>query len=267
MEPIYCATLEALELEIKKLSLAVPRAEFVFRGQGNSEWKLETTLERAGRERMSLDSYYRLAVARASPAVETFVDASWKVPSYSLELEEKFRSDRQLFGDLTFPSPDFYQYLIYLRHHGFPSPLLDWTSSLYIAVFFAFRHLNASERRSVYVYCESPLGFKGWALGEPAMRAIGKYIKAHPRHYRQQSDYTICMAFDESTGGWRFHGHDSVFRSRGKQDYLWKFELPSTERDRILRFFDQFNLNAFSLFDSNETLLESVWNRENDKEL
>lgn len=94
------------------------------------------------------------------------------------------------------------------------------------------------------------------------MRVIGKYVRTHARHFRQQSDYTICAAFDKSSGGWYFHGHGPVFGNRGRQDYLWKFDLPSTERIPILKSLDEYNLNAFSLFDSQETLLETVWLRE-----
>ena len=97
------------------------------------------------------------------------------------------------------------------------------------------------------------------------MRVIGKYVRAHARHFRQQSDYTICAAFDEKGAGWRFHPHDSALEfsgSRGRQDYVWKFDLPSTERIAILKSLDQYNLNAFSLFDSQETLLETMWLRE-----
>jgi hypothetical protein len=53
-----------------------------------------------------------------------------------------------------------------------------------------------------------------------------------------------------------------LFWNRGKQDYVWKFDLPSTERTAILKSLDQYNLNAFSLFDSPETLLETMWLRE-----
>jgi hypothetical protein len=94
------------------------------------------------------------------------------------------------------------------------------------------------------------------------MRAIRRYVRTHARHFRQQTDYTICAAFDEKFAGWRFYAHDEVFWKRGKQDYVWKFDLPSTQRIAILKSLDQYNLNAFSLFGSQETLLETIWLRE-----
>jgi hypothetical protein len=257
----FTAELQKLRDQLTRNASGEP-PELLFRGHSNSDWPLTTTLERADCEGMSFDEYYRLAVTRVRPTVEAFTATTWEVPNYDLKLEEAFRSDRELFSSPEFPSGGFYRYMVYLRHHGFPSPLLDWTSSVHVAAFFAFRAANAGEKRSIYVYCERPFGIKGGAVGEPAMRAVGKYVRTHARHFRQQSDYTICAAFDENFGGWRFHPHDKVFWSRGRQDYVWKFDIPSTERTRILKSLDQYNLNAFSLFDSQETLLETMWLRE-----
>ena len=92
------------------------------------------------------------------------------------------------------------------------------------------------------------------------MRPIGKYVPSHPRHFRQQSNYTMCANFDDS--GCHFHHHEPVFEGRGRQDFLWKFTIPSSERLPILRKLDEYNLNAFSLFDTDEALLETMWFRE-----
>jgi hypothetical protein len=61
--------------------------------------------------------------------------------------------------------------------------------------------------------------------------------------------------------GWRFDSHQAVFdrqpqEQQAKQDRLWRFDLPSTERVKVLSALSDYNLNAFSLFGSEESLLE-----------
>jgi len=41
-----------------------------------------------------------------------------------------------------------------------------------------------------------------------------------------------------------------------KQDLLWKISVPAIERLKVLRFCEKVNLNEFTLFDSEEGLLE-----------
>jgi len=45
---------------------------------------------------------------------------------------------------------------------------------------------------------------------------------------------------------------------------LVKFNIPSTERVKVLKFLDAFNLNAYSLFGSEESLMETIAIREFD---
>jgi hypothetical protein len=241
-----------------------PNSPLLFRGQNDSELRLTTTLERAGYEDMSFERYLML-VTRIRPAVETFTGVKWE---YKTKISTSFHEIEFFAIDLTFPEPELYRYLVFLRHHGFPSPLLDWSRSPYVAAFFAFRDLILRPRdagpmkRSIYIYCEFPKGSKGGAVGGPVIHPLGSYVRSHPRHFRQQSDYTLCGAFDQRSG-WKFHPHEAVLGSRGdKQDVLWKFNLPSSESAKVLRVMDEYNLNAFSLFDSEESLLETMWFRE-----
>lgn len=250
------------ELEDLRLQLKTSASRLLFRGHADSTFRLTTTLERAGCQRMLFRDWYRLAT-RIKPAVETLSGVKWDLPDYSVEIEDMFQTKRELLALRQFPTADFYRWMVYLRHHGFPSPLLDWSYSRHVAAFFAFRDepVTKPEKRSIYVYCEMPLGVKGGAVGAPTIRRIGPYITSHPRHFRQQSDYTLCGAFDSDVG-WKFSSHEEVLGVRQTSDILWKFNLPSTERMNILRSLDEYNLNAFSLFDSEETLLETMWFRE-----
>jgi hypothetical protein len=42
------------------------------------------------------------------------------------------------------------------------------------------------------------------------------------------------------------------------QDRLYKLQSPSTERVKVLRLFDRFNLNDFTLFGSEESLMKTL---------
>jgi hypothetical protein len=238
-------------------------SELLFRGQSDAEWPLTTTLERNGCGGMLFYDYYKLICANLAPAVKTF--AGFDVPKYDANVCTPFISSRELLyaPEDVFPI-DLYKYMAYLRHFGFPSPFLDWSRSLGVAAFFAFRDVPGPlpKHRSVFVYSGNPTGAKGGAVGEPAIRSMGPYVQAHKRHFQQRCDYTICGRFDENCG-WRFDSHDAVLSyARPKQDFLWKFNLPSSERDNVLRTLEDYNLNAFSLFGSEESLLESLWIQE-----
>jgi hypothetical protein len=54
--------------------------------------------------------------------------------------------------------------------------------------------------------------------------------------------------------------HDQVFgeTDNQKQDLLWKMSIPASERLKVLRFCEKVNLNDFTLFDSEEALLEQL---------
>lgn len=234
----------------------------IFRGQGDSRWPLTTTLERTVGQEFTLVRYLDL-VCSIAPAARTFT--SVEAPEYrnKLDLAKELNGGEAFLNLDRFPAGDWYEYLVYLRHHGFPSPFLDWSQSPYVAAFFAFRErAPETSQRSIYVYCESLTGTRGYAVGEPTIRVLGPYVRSHPRHFRQQSTYTVCESLDDSNN-LQFDSHQKVFeKPRPEQDLLWRFDLPSDERTAILRRLNEFNLNAYSLFDSEESLFESLWNKE-----
>jgi FRG domain len=252
---------DEFECALRKLRGDYEYKDLLFRGQGHSAWRLTTTLERAGCEDMSFEDYYGLVAGRLKPAIETFTGVEWNVFPEDAEILRAFRKDGDLLSLHHF-SVELYRYMVYLRHHGLPSPLLDWTHSPFVAAFFAFRDSGSTEKRSIYAYCEMPRGLKGEWGRAPVICPMGPYVRSHPRHFRQQSSYTICGSFDPDSG-WRFRSHEPVFGGGADmQDVVWKFTLPSSERVPVLSLLQDYNLNAFSLFDSEESLLETMWFRE-----
>jgi hypothetical protein len=72
------------------------------------------------------------------------------------------------------------------------------------------------------------------------------------------------MAF-ENGSGWSFANHETVAASPDSeetQDIVWKFNLPNTECPKILKTLNQYNLNSYSLFGTEESLAESLSARE-----
>lgn len=244
----------SLEADASKAS-AASVSPVLFRGQTNSTWDLQTSLERAGCIDWSFHRYFRLA-ATAKPQVESFTGQRWPeldVPELTTWAEK--------YDSLRFTPFPQYEYFGYLRHHGFPSPLLDWSASPFVAAFFAFANAKA-DRVALFVYREhSDSGSKTGSSNDSQIHTLGPYVRTHSRHFLQQSRYSLAAKFDE--GRWRFATHDSVFeKGRVDQDRLWKFTVPATERKKVLQHLDRFNLNAYSLLRDEEALLRTIAFRE-----
>jgi hypothetical protein len=226
--------------------------EFWFRGQSDAQWPLYTTLERRSKKITAVRDYLRV-ISEIKPTVETFTGSAFQIPS--LEEVEKRCRDYDRFDIFLFEAMT---YMAHLRHGGFPSPLLDWTNSPYVAAYFAFSRAQDNGKVAIYAYRERPDHLKVTSSDEPQIVSFGPIIKTHKRHFRQQSRYTMCLKFEGDK--WVFAPHESVFgfKAYEQQDLLWKMTLPASERLKAMRYFDKVNLNEFTLFDTEEGLLEML---------
>jgi hypothetical protein len=226
-------------------------SELLYRGQADSRWHLVTTLERSIHYVVSPDEYYRIA-KKAKPRVEAFTDKSWKIPTY-IQYSKWLKSEPYLPFNF-----DVYPYFVYLRHHRFPSPLLDWTCSPYIAAFFAMDNPACdAEYVSVYVLWEDTGGGKLSQLDKPAIHSLGPTVRSHRRHFLQKSRYTICAA--KTGDNWVYAKHeDVVARGEIEQDRLWKIKIPTSARVEFLKRLHKMNINSFSLFATEDSLLATL---------
>jgi hypothetical protein len=171
--------------------------EPLYRGLGHSDWFLETTLERSypmenSDADVSLVNYYR-KITTSKPVVETLTRKRWaNIPGW-VEFMNILNEEAENWLDRILGlRPEIYEYLIYLRHHGFPSPLLDWTASPYVAALFAFDSMGShAERVAIYALVRDTM------QGVSSARhffVIGPYLHTHSRHYLQQSQYSLCVS-------------------------------------------------------------------------
>ena len=92
------------------------------------------------------------------------------------------------------------------------------------------------------------------------IRTVGSTIRTHRRHFLQQCEYTYCCS---KTSEWYYRSHQEVFdRDYKSQDIVEKFTIPASERTKALGHLDDLNINAFSLFGSEDGLVSSLAVRE-----
>src|SRR6266705_3100851 len=152
----------------------------LYRGHADASWTLKTTLERFRPKPTFVEQYNRYLL-RIKPAIESYTEKTWVVTK-ELKLPDDWLS-----------APPNYEFMVYVRHHGFPSPLLDWSQYPYIGLYFAYAHSEPEKNAAVYAYVSTPEGGKSGFASAAMINELGPYATTHARHFRQQAQYTICV--------------------------------------------------------------------------
>lgn len=211
----------------------------IFRGQPDNTYKLRTSFHRC--DRNNLLQYLQADV----PTLRHEVNA---VSSFYYR-----HDDAEHLGAL----------LSLAQHHGYPTPLLDWTSSPYIAAFFAFTESSNKDRKAkpVRIFV---LNMHNWP-SEPTPKIIYDPLpsitlhrfSAHnnPRFVPQQSIASFSNVDDM----------ESFIRDHEKstsRKHLSIIDIPGTERQTVLDELRLMGITAGSLFPGLDGVCRSLRERD-----
>lgn len=236
--------------KLKKEKKPLYVSDLLFRGQANSEWRLQTTLERAVGRRVNMPEYHEEVIKAweyISQKFNKFIDLD---PS---DIDINFY--RELATAMGSRRYKWIQFYAYLRQLGFPSPLLDWSTSLEVALYFAFYPSVNADYVSVYSLIEFTGDGKTMTGKVPYLSGVGPNLNAHSRHNAQQSQYTMCVVSHINTPYYENHENFVQLLNESNSDheeYLVKINISSKLRREITDRIRSNKILSTVLFENDE---------------
>lgn len=229
-------------LEFKKHTSSISKSSLLFRGQ-REPWSLRTSFHRRGRYRMS-----------------EFIGKDVR------QLHQRLSAITSHFFDLTVPDQNG-AFFNLLQHHGYPTPLLDWSYSPYVASFFAFRDLpighNGNNYVRIYVFnnLDWQHNFSQVTNLDPHFPhlSVMEFIAIdNPRQVPQQGVTTVTNLYDIEEYVIQCE------RETGKT-FLQAIDIPSSERDIAMHDLRYMGITAGSMFPSIDGVCEELRERNFDR--
>lgn len=198
---------------------------YIYRGHASERWRLESSLDRA----MKKIERQRREIARESHLMNFIKACRGRRGPNSRQIS--FNDEWWALG----------------QHHGLSTPLLDWTESPFVALYFAFCEISTdgAKYRAIWALAREaieeislkiPDKYSDFKIVDPITDENFRLVSQRGMFVKIPSMTTIESAVSESFVG------DSEFIT------LMKILIPNTERTECLRTLNRMNINHLSLF-------------------
>lgn len=226
----------------KKIISSMTPGDYIFRGQKDHLWRLRTSFFRSGGDNFS--EYFNKVIPDLRRSINSI-------------------------SDYIFSTDETSAILNLAQHHGFPTPLIDWTESPYVAAYFAFRGIETGPTNGlskIYI-----LNRKKWNSVKPKQRFNIQHKDAF--NYLNQELYIDFADFpilnnsratpqQALVGITNIDDIEAYFaRNYCTEEILQAFTIPHTEREYVLRDLNYMGINAATLFPGLDGLCEKFKNK------
>jgi hypothetical protein len=213
---------------------------YIFRGQTSNKWRLRTSFHRTGRA--SLMKF----MVRDIPILHRHLSG---MMAHHVDLRDPLQNAA------------FYNLV---QHHGYPTPLLDWTYSPFIAAYFAYKgaprsSVKPADRVRLFVFdklrwCQE---FEMIGLVMPPklhFTVLEPLALNNPRVVPQQSVSSVTNIED-------IEAYLTDREKRAGRKYLRVIDLPASERNAVMQELSLMGITAGSLFPGVDGACEQVRER------
>lgn len=213
----------------------------IYRGQRDATWQLTTSIHRTPFVISPDDvtAYANVVLPMVHGGVEAWSGQTW---------------------DLASPS-GMLQFVAFLQHNGFPTPLLDWSLSPYIAAYFAFESVDAFAPQSEYVAIFA-FNERAWlnfyrqvhdfSHPDPHISIVRPRLVGNPKMGLQQGLFTFSNVVD-------IEAHIRANEALRSLSFLTKYELPVSERWSVMRELSLMGISAVQLMPSVESVCKKAY--------
>ena len=196
---------------------------YVFRGLASEGMKLESTLDRALR----------------------LIPKSRRKDARDEHLENFKMAARGRRGPNPRELPHEDTWWALGQHHGLYTPLLDWTESPFVALYFAFSDISAEKatHRVVWAVTQIAISQIERETKYSDIRVIRPLTDENARLVNQRGVFVRCPVGTNLEEIVR-----DVFAGESSRMHLIKFRIPNRDRLVCLRSLNRMNINHLSLF-------------------